>query len=249
MLSGAEVLSIQKENTLEILKKEMHKISERHEQRLHDVCTAAASLLLQLPSASFVVNPMIDIPHHTFSMRVSNMNMREEEDVDGSDGTGNNIELELELKGEAEVVAEVEAEVEAEGGGEGEGDGETALTEIPIIPSADRSIRLPSYLLSERNRREDSPLELIEKVMYCTRCCLLSHCVSAWFLLSVCTEKYVVRMYVRMCLFLCIYVCVNVSVMYMCVGVCMYMCVCVCVYVCVCVCVCVCVPMYILISD
>ena len=167
LLSGAEVLSIQKENALEILKKEMHKISERHEQRLHDVCTAAASLLLQLPSASFVVNPMIDIPHHTFGMRVSNMNMREEEDVDGSDGTGNNIELEREreLELELEGVGEVEAEVEAEGEGEGDGNGETALTEIPIIPSSDSSIRLPSYLLSERNREEDSPLELIEKVM------------------------------------------------------------------------------------
>ena len=220
LLSGAEVLSIQKENTLEILKEEMHKISERHEQRLHDACTAAASLLLQLPSASFVVNPMIDIPHHTFGMRVSNMNMREEEDVDGSDGTGNNIELELELKGEAEVVAEVEAEVEAEGGGEG--DGEIALTEIPIIPSSDSSIRLPSYLLSETNRGEDSPLELIEKVIYCTRCCLLSHCVSAWLLLSVCAENYIVRVHVCLCLFLCMYVCV-------------YVCVCVYVYVCLCV--------------
>ena len=208
LLSGAEVLSIQKENTLEILKKEMHKISERHEQRLHDACTAAASLLLQLPSASFVVNPMIDIPHHTFGMRVSNMEMREEEDVDGSDGTGNNIELklELELEGVGVGAAEVEAEDKGDGDGEGEGDGETALTEIPIIPSADSSIRLPSYLLSERSRGEDSPLELIEKVMYCTRCCLLSHCVSAWLLLSVCAENYVVRMYVCLCLFLCMYV-------------------------------------------
>ena len=179
LLSGAEVLSIQKENTLEILKKEMHKISERHEQRLHDVCTAAASLLLQLPSASFVVNPMIDIPHHTFGMRVSNMNMREEEDVDGSDGIGNNVELELEGVGVGVGAAEVEADDKGEGGG----DGETALTEIPIIPSSDRSIRLPSHLLSARNRGEDSPLELIEKVMYCTRCCLLSRCVSACHLL------------------------------------------------------------------
>ena len=195
MLSGAEVLSIQKENTLEILKEEMHKISERHEQRLHDACTAAASLLLQLPSASFVVNPMIDIPHHTFSMRVSNMNMREEEDVDGSDGIGNNVELELEGVGVGVGAAEVEADDKGEGGG----DGETALTEIPIIPSSDRSIRLPSYLLSETNRGEDSPLELIEKVIYCTRCCLLSHCVSAWLLLSSCAENYVVRVHVCSC--------------------------------------------------
>ena len=222
LLSGAEVLSIQKENTLEILKKEMHKISERHEQRLHDVCTAAASLLLQLPSASFVVNPMIDIPHHTFSMRVSNMEMREEEDVDGSDGTGNNIGLEG--VGVGVGVGVGAAEVEAEDEGDGDGGGETALTEIPIIPSSENSIRLPSYLLSERNRGKDSPLELIEKVIYCTRCCLLSHCVSAWLLLSVCAENYVVRVHVCLCLFFCMYICVYV---YVYVYECMYMCVCV----------------------
>ena len=206
----------------------MHKISERHEQRLHDACTAAASLLLQLPSASFVVNPMINIPHHTFGMRVSNMKMREEEDVDGSDGTGNIMELELKLEGVGVGVGVGvgAAEVEAEDKGEGGGDGETALTEIPIIPSADSSIRLPSYLLSERTRGEDNPLELIEKVMYCTRCCLLSHCVSAWLLLSVCAENYIVRVHVCLCLFLCMYVCVYVS---------MWMCVCACVCVCLCV--------------
>ena len=106
--------------------------------------------------------------------------------------------------GEAEVVAEGDGDGDSDGGGDG--DGETALTEIPIIPSADSSIRLPSYLLSERTRGEDNPLELIEKVMCCTRCCLLSHCVSAWLLLSVCTEKYIVRVHVCLCLFLCMYV-------------------------------------------
>ena len=73
---------------------------------------------------------------------------REEEDVDGSDGTGNNIGLE----GVGVGVGVGVGAAEVEGEDKGEGGGETALTEIPIIPSSDSSIRLPSYFLSETNR-------------------------------------------------------------------------------------------------
>ena len=127
----------------------MRKISERHEQRLHDACTAAASLLLCGPIIiSAAVRPSIlDTSNHTIGLS-------EEEEVVGIDGEGDKIVI----KAEAGSVDDDCDDVD---------DDDSANSEIHIVPLPGSSIRRPSNPLIERNSREDEKCASTAKVIWC----------------------------------------------------------------------------------
>ena len=135
----------------------MRKISERHEQRLHDACTAAASLLLCGPIIiSAAVRPSIlDTTNDIIGLK------EEEEEVAGSEGEGEGEGDKIVMKAEAGNV-DVDIDIDDD-----DDDGDSAHSEIHIVSLPGSSIRLPSNRLIERCSREDEKCTSTEKVMWC----------------------------------------------------------------------------------
>ena len=133
----------------------MRKISERHEQRLHDACTAAASLLLCGPIIiSAAVRPSIlDTTNDIIGLK------EEEEDVavsEGGEGEGDKIVMKA---GAGNVDIDIDDD--------DDDDGDSAHSEIHIVSLPGSNIRLPSNRLIERCSREDEKCTSTEKVMWC----------------------------------------------------------------------------------